>query len=297
MSKKTSELALYEAFGVEFGEESNGNVYAECPFCGREDKFAVNVNNGMYRCVVCAEGNDSGGGNPTIFVRKLWEMFDRDSCDYFSLKKDRKILFEETLMEWRVVKSSLNGEWIVPAFTERWEIGNLYRYLYVEGKYRLIPGNGLGHHLFGFCNFRKDFKTTYLTEGPWDGMALYELLARVTRDEDGKLIQTSDRSQSLLADSNVVAVPGANIFRESWKDIFADQRVVLCFDNDHPKNHPKTGKTLAPVGFSAVKRIAKLLGSSRTPPSSIEYLKWSEKGYDENLKSGYDVRDVLHSGV
>jgi hypothetical protein len=42
-----------------------------------------------------------------------------------------------------------------------------------------------------------------------------------------------------------------------------------------------------------MKRIAKMLLSSKEPPVNINYLKWGTEGYDLSLKSGTDIRDLL----
>lgn len=67
---------------MELDENSvSDNVLGDCPFCGRDNKFSVNREDGRWRCYVCQEGSDKGGGNALTFLRLLWEKSDAASDD------------------------------------------------------------------------------------------------------------------------------------------------------------------------------------------------------------------------
>ena len=46
-----------------------GHGVGECPFCFTAGKFSVDVDSGLWRCFVCGEGTDKGGGNALVFLR------------------------------------------------------------------------------------------------------------------------------------------------------------------------------------------------------------------------------------
>ncbi len=73
--------------------------------------------------------------------------------------------------------------------------------------------------------------------------------------------------------------------------LFADKTVVLLFDSDHPRQY--AGKEVEPAGHAATRRAAQMMLAHAAPPKDIQYLKWGGNGYDPNLPSGYDVRDML----
>jgi len=139
--------------------------------------------------------------------------------------------------------------------------------------------------------FKKDASTIYLCEGPWDAMALWQALGQCKKTENG-LALTANQDRSLLADANVLGVPGCTTFSEAWIPLFKDKKVVLMYDNDHPRIHPKTGKEIPPAGWTGMKRVAGLLAGK---VGEVEVLCWGEvdKGYSPSLPSGYDLRDAL----
>jgi DNA-binding transcriptional regulator YbjK len=149
----------------------------------------------------------------------------------------------------------------------------------------------------GFVIVRRNGKTVVSgnCEGPWDGMALWETLGQAKDTEKG-LAATSNRDRSLLATANVLAVPGCTTFLESWLPLFARKHVCLMYDNDYPRTHPTSGKTVAPAAYSAMQRVASILSAAEEPPKSIKWLRWGPDGYDKDLASGFDVRDFLTSG-
>src|SRR4051812_20046834 len=118
LSTVPKNLKPYIFHGVHL-EESGDQAYADCPFCGKERKFSVEIETAKYRCLVCQAGSDSGGGNQYIFLRKLHEISFKLTKpeDYEELAKERGLLYAETLMLWGLAKSITTNEWLIPSYS------------------------------------------------------------------------------------------------------------------------------------------------------------------------------------
>ncbi len=127
-------------------------------------------------------------------------------------------------------------------------------------------------------------------------MVLWELLKRTKRTDEG-LAPTGNEKVSMLTEANVIAVPGANVFKRetneglSWSQLFAGKTVILLYDSDPPKN----GKPGA--GIAGMQKAAQVLASMMNGPEKVWYLNWGKEGYDADLPAGYDVRDLLTQGT
>ncbi len=262
-----------------------GQRVIECPWCGKS-KLYIQEAEGLWECKVCGLS-----GNPLTFLRHLHEHSPCPEEAIQELATERKLVSWETLAAWGVVKSGISGEWLVPGYNVAGEVHNLYRYVSYKdskGEWRksLMPspgvhGDGHAHGIFGVIGSgdgadalidpSKD--TLYITEGPWDGMALWELV----KDE-----------------ANVLAVPGANVFRRVWLPLFQGMKVVLLFDSDHPKEL-KNGQVSPSTGYTGMKSTAKVLLGLRDKeaPAAVSYIHWGDDGYHPDLTDGVDVRDVL----
>lgn len=260
-------LKPYLFHGLALDWSMGGQATAEeCPFCGRGGKkFRVNVDNGLWDCKVCGEK-----GNAYVFIRKLWEDSAKRGCDRLNdLATDRKILSPSTLTKWGVVQSHLTFDWALAGHNQAGNLNQLYRYIN-----RIVMATPtLNHQLFGMTTYDRSRPTIYVTEGPWDGMALWEVVDAA-----------KDREASVLA------VPGCNVFSDAWLPLFEGKWVVLLFDNDHPKENK--GRT-SRAGYDGMQRAAKILAGTA---KGIHYLHWGDEGFDPALPSGYDVRDWVSRG-
>lgn len=268
------------------------------------------------------------GGNHYTFLRLLWERGLMESQGETNaaerlcwLARDRR-LRPETLEAWGVVVSPIRAEdFLVPAFGPGGTLPQLYRYHAIrrneKGYWKRelwatpnpVAKKGEGLAIFGLNPTLHDpqRRTVYLCEGAWDAMALWETLGAWKRvNDDGKdgarLVPTSNRASSLLADANVLAVPGCRVFQASWLKHFAGKNVVLCYDSDHPRL--VNGEDRGRAGWQGTLAVARMLFSSKKKPASVSYLRWHEpdapddrKGFDEVLDDGYDVRDLLAGGA
>lgn len=286
------------------------NAKGDCPFCGREGKLGIVTATSQWRCVVCNES-----GNTTTFLRKLWEVSEQHEDEYEGktleelyrgLADHRGLLEVQTLKEWGVRRSITNDDWIVPAFNHAGNLTQLYRYVKRGNKSILYATPECHAGLFGADKFTNSKKTTYICEGPWDAMALYETMKKSKqssgnggKDSEG-LTVTGAIGMSLWASCNILAVPGCSTFSDAWNPMFAGQDVVLMYDNDHPKEH--AGRTTQ-AAYDGAKRAIEIMNGADKPPQSMKILQWGtlnnpqdEKGYTASLGHGYDVRDFLSKG-
>lgn len=306
-------LRPYRFHGLDLQWRSGDKqALCECPFCGREEKFTVNIETGLWRCLVCGGGTDKGGGNATIFIRKLWDVSVEATpmAKYQQLANEIGLLQPETLVHWGLCRSVTTFRWLVPGYTAQRAISNLYQ----VGD-RLYPTPTLGHAVHGLGLFDPKLSTIYICEGYKDGMVLWETLGQ-TREEEGKFIATSNVRISLLAGTNVIALPGCGSVGTpflKYLPLFAGKVVNLLFDHDHekrtcPNGHPSysavdheacpecgstKGREVAPSGLTAMQRAANLLATSQQPPDEVNYLRWESGKFGSRLPSGFDLRDLL----
>ncbi len=167
---------------------------------------------------------------------------------------------------------------MVPGYNIEGELKQLYRYIPTAKGKKLLATPTAKHQLFGISLYDVGKPITFICEGPWDAMVLWEALGEAKRE-----------------DCNVLGVPGCSTFSKIWLPLFAGKTVNLMYDNDHPRKHPKTGKTVAPAALSGMRRVARMLMACSEPPSEVNFLRWGEKGYDLNRPSGFDIRDFFNA--
>lgn len=298
-------LLPFISHGVDFVRENmTGQAIADCPFCQGERKFYVKEETGEWKCWGCPEK-----GNAIGFLRRIHELGSFPTEGSQKLADSRGLLDSNTLVQWEAIipYGSQFQTWNVPAFSAvSRDIVQLYRYLPdpKTKKRRLVATTGLGHGLFGVNLFDDSKPDVFICEGPWDAMALFEVLSFCKRESDGSLHFTDQYELSLLATSNVLAVPGANVFNESWCSLLAGKRVFLCYDNDHPKRITYRNGASAvqpPAGLEGMKLAANAMSKAEQHPTEVLFLKWGEDQefeeqkypYDPALKHGYDVRDAI----
>ena len=272
---------------------SGDKAAGDCPFCAGEGKLGVQVSTGLWRCVKCNEGTDKGGGNVYTFLRLLWERsFEARNGAAKELAEDRRLLHVDTVDRWGICRSILDGCWLVPGHNVEGKLCQLYRWdKGKDGKRILKATAGLPVQPMGHISPKKQ-GPIYVTEGPWDAMALWEALGMAKQTEE-VLKLTANSAASLLADADVLALPGCGSFQQAWSKLLAGRPTVLCFDNDHLKPAVGGKGTRPGAGFAGVERTARLLLGADDPPASISWLCWGEAGHDPELPDGCDVRDLL----
>jgi ribosomal protein L37AE/L43A len=285
-------LKPYIFHGVELSWRA-GQVESvgDCPFCKREGKFRINTESGLWKCLVCGTGSAKGGGNLSTFLRVLWEMSYEATRDYTELAQARKFVYPESPMLWGAAKSLITGEWLLPGYNSSGAITQLYRWVPDrEGKYRAYGTAGLNQALYRPLQFNENAGTVYFVEGFWDAVALYEVMRYSRVEENGELRLTGNVANSLLEDATVMATPGCDTFRDDWAKNMAGKRVILMYDNDHPRVN---GTRTFMAGRDGMRRVSGVLASMEEPPESVNYLQWGPDGYDPKLPHGHDIRDTL----
>jgi len=294
-SSDRSPIQAFTHFGVDL-RNAGGQACGECPFCGKDSKFYVSLETGKWDCKSC-----SRTGNPLTFIRTLWEESDKATTDYGDLAADRGFLFPESLITWGMAKSIVTGEWLVPEYGVDGKICCLSKYSMGPKGKRILwacPAvAGISHGLFGMGAYKSGASEVWVVEGPWDGVALWEVLRMTRRDEDGSLTMTGAERSSILADASILATPGINTFKDAWVPLFTGKRVIMCYDNDHPRTS-QDGREVGLQSFRALKRIAGIFSRAefQAQPQELQYLKWGEDGHDPSLPDGYDIRDLLKRG-
>lgn len=271
--------------GVDLLDLDREQVPATCPFCSKR-KFFASRETGQWDCKVCGRT-----GNPQSFLVQLWEESWLDLPDEFV--KDRSVLDFNSLMDIGVKRSMADDEIIVPSYGADGKLDNLHRYAknYKTGKRTLYPTPDTQVGMFGASLVNAKRKTLYVVEGPWKVAVLREVLARAKRSADGSLSVTGNVEASLLADADVIGVPGCNTWHEHWNAIVKNKNVVILFDSDHPRE--VGGKIVPPSGWNAARLLSGKLAGATEPPESIRVLRWGPDGYDSNSLSGHDLRDAM----
>lgn len=290
MKQETPEaIKPYKFLGINItGKEGNKQLLCTCPWCDKDNKFTINIENGLWSCRSCKEGYGAkGGGNITTFIRLLLEH-----SKSLTTKSSRKVLGKSvgvkslTIKKFGIVKSLLDNRWILPGYNAEQQITSVYQYRKDRdaGKMRWMPTATLGLKLAGLFPIGSK-PNILLCEGIHDAMAIYQIM--------------EDR----LSDFSIIAVPGSGNFFETWRPLFSNKTVYIAFDNDHPKRNKKLKKDIAPAGLSGVKRTTSILLQGTNPPKDVHYLKWGKDsfndltGYNKKLKSGYDLRDFINDAA
>lgn len=294
-------LKPYRFHGVDFEYKTGASqAVGTCPACGKEGKFNIHAETSKASCFVC-----KWEGNNYDFIKWLWEESRTRTLLYDELVADRGFLDDNALKAWGVARSILTDHWIIPGWSPSGSLTQLYRYVPLKNpktgqwKRRVMLTPTLSQQVFRIADeFDSTLPMLFICEGPWDAIALWEMLGHVALKK-GELVRVDKVEKSLRAKANVIAVPGANAFADAWSRFAADKEMVtLLYDNDHPGKHPKTGQPIAPAAFTGLQRATAALAAARKPPKAVSRLRWGdpdENGweYDVSLPSGADIRDSL----
>jgi hypothetical protein len=287
VSTELDRLRPYTFHGIHLAPAGTQAI-GDCPFCGRDGKFTVETSTGLWRCFVCNAGTASGGGNSLTFIRLLYQTSTCTQGFLESVAADRKLLYPDTVAAWGIVPGH-DGAWLVPGYGTDGKLDQLYRRTRIqdggEWVWQLLPTPGLWpegkvHALhLPIGDFDPSRSMVVVCEGPWDGMALWEVWPR-----DGT--------------TNIIAVPGCNVWQEKWTYMCQGKFVTLMYDSDHPrKNLSKSysgvnriANIMSRAGYDGMKRVAGRLSGAA---ASVRIIRWGPDGFDPNRPSGWDVRDHL----
>lgn len=210
MEKVLPSLRGFEVHGVEIKREIGDQANGDCPFCGKEDKFYVNVTNKLWDCKVCELK-----GNFPQFLRYCAKSYEKELTKkrLDNLCSDRKLpasAFEGYGIGW----SPFCDSYTIPIYDFFGKVVDIRLYK-LKGRCQATPTVNLG--LLGAQNLSGDKDRggpVYVCEGEWDGFAFGWLLKKLEKP------------------GTVLAVPGASVFKKEWVPWFQDRDVVALYDND-----------------------------------------------------------------
>src|SRR3954466_1208509 len=94
-------LKPYLFHGLDLDPKPGGSeATGECPFCGKEGKFSINIETGQSHCWYCNVSPDGKSGmNVTTFMRLLHErsMQNTSQVELDTFARDRGLFSSETL--------------------------------------------------------------------------------------------------------------------------------------------------------------------------------------------------------
>lgn len=212
-------LGGFISHGVKVSGGTETQSIGDCPFCGREKKFFINKNRGVWDCKSCGL---SGNFNQFLKVRAA----DYEKNLTGKLLSDLSInrgIRPQTFKAWGI--GWTGAFFTVPADgNPKRETTDIKRYRLGE-KSASTPGGKLSAMT---SKELKGSQRAWLVEGEWDGMSLWESLRLMGIDDD------------------VFAVPGANNFPASLTQMLTGKDVIVCYDHDKPgiAGAVKVGKKL-----------------------------------------------------
>jgi hypothetical protein len=254
---------FYYHFGVEL--QQGDELIGDCPLCDKENHLYVNSQTGLFSCKSCGEE-----GNLVLFMRAFHKVCLDDTTDedYKSLSADRGIA-SGVLRDHGLALNWLTGDWLVPIYNSSNVIVNLYQYDMSTRKMMCSPGHPQG--LYMLNTLRRDVSKTYICEGHWDALCLYQVLDSVQHPD------AKNRTGNTLRDEyDILAVPGASIFKDSWTKIVKDRDVMLAYDNDTAGTH-------------GMDRMERVLQKATDKPRSVQRIKWPSDAPQN------DIRDLGQS--
>jgi len=266
-TKETPEaLRPYSFHGVEFS--LNGTqAMADCPFCNSTDKFFINQATGQYDCKRCGLK-----GNKVTFLTEYHRQQSASTTvsDLSKIRKLRDNVFPTDFLKSHGLCFDAEGCILFPVqIPGKKNLNNLRKWQ---------PSNKTFYNTPGCCSLFverwNDKGPVLVCEGEWDALALGYLMLRSKYTDP----------------CSIVAVPGANIFKDTWIPQFKDRDVILLYDNDHDKERADKSK------FNPAKDGMKMVGKKLFGiASSINMIDWNIISND--LKDGYDIRDYLSDAI
>lgn len=211
-----TELRLHPAIKAYFQhgflpiDETETEIFGNCPFCGKNSKLYVNKSTKAWDCKSC-----SRNGGFLTFLEKINEKCQLNFKGSIAIKlsKSRSISIK-TLKEFGMGYNEITNNYCFPVFDVRNKRIHDLR-IFKNGK--LLSTQSCKTGLLNWGKLMNCKGTIWLCEGEWDGMVMQELLNKLGLEKD---IAT--------------AVPGAGTFKSDWIPLFIDKKVNVIYDNDEP---------------------------------------------------------------
>lgn len=246
ISDRFKKLKGFEQHGVRFTGDNESQAIGVCPFCGK-GKFYANLESLLWDCKSCGIN-----GNFTGFLDQTVKRYsDNLLGSQLSAIAVGRGLHPQTLKAWGI--GWAGSFYAIPVN------GNPGRRTtdirrYNPGSKSMATAGGKMSFISPIDN--PDSDRVWITEGEWDGAALWEVLTALDIHE------------------SIYASPGAAVFPVELMSMFYNKNVIVCYDNDDS-------------GFKGAQRIHNKIGSL---VKSIKYIHWPA-----GLPSGFDLRDYYHS--
>lgn len=256
MSK--DKLELYAFFGLTVREELTTQYKCDCPFCGKENHFFVNRENGLWDCKA---GHCGLEGNHITFLQELYNVAEKQTKESsLRLLAKNKTIPYATLKRYGVVK--WGDIYLIPIYGSTGNICN-FRYYRIGQKVKGPPI--LGTFPLNLYKTKGNKKQIIICGGEWDTMSL-----------DFLLRQNND-------DAIPVGLPGEKVFKKEWIQYFHNRDVIIALDHDYTGNGIK--------GVNG-KGKEKLIINLSPFVNSLHYVNWPD-----TLKEGYDLKDHITEGI
>lgn len=246
MEDSTKTLKGFEQHGVRFlmgneveSEKGNQKI-GTCPFCGRVNRFYVNMETSLWDCKSC-----SRSGNFNQFLEQRSAVY-QEQCrgKVISDLAINRGLKPQTLQEWGIGWSGIFYSVPVTGNPLR-RMTDLRRYS-MNKKALATAGSKLS---FICPKLLTGSDRVWLCEGEWDGMALYETLRALGINDD------------------VFAAPGAGNIPVKLAELFYDKDLIVCYDNDE-------------AGMRGAERVCKQAKGVVKSIKFIHWPKGLQEGFD-----------------
>jgi hypothetical protein len=253
-------LRFYETYLSEPINGQGKNRTTTCPFCEKENKFAINIQTSEAQCLSASCGEKV---NHITFITKFHEAWSlhttEDQLEELSSARGISI---STLEKAGLAYDSYSDRWLVPYKNPLTPNLTNLGYFQTRGKnaYRIYKAPNINDSLpltlYNPYQLHKAIKTDtlYIAEGEWDTLAMMDIL------EGKKEI--------------VIGVPGALIFPEASRKWFDKiTHINLVYDNDE----------------AGAMGIAKAADIVQRWNKKVRVIDWSAI---EEAEDGFDIRDM-----
>lgn len=292
MSKQHEATRPFTFHGVTFSKEVHNQAVGDCPFCGKQGHFTVNlvekdnpkkkdpktnkpykVDAGAWDCKRCGKA-----GGVQQFLQALYQHYlsKTGPAEYKALSAMRDNFPWEAFQAAKLAYDADRSvpRWLIPLYDFQGRLKNLYAW----------TGPGRGLMSTSGCETSLYYPSdpsspppkmpndwpVILCEGEWDAIAMAHL-----RTKAGKTKRSTPPAI-------ILAVHGATTFDSSLTKYFDGRQLYTMFDHDE-------------AGQNGTAKICGLLAES--PVKSLSVLDWSELAPAPEELSGYDVRDYITANL
>lgn len=240
-------LKSFAHHGIVFNKSSDGiNWSAYCPFSDKENKLVVNKTTGQWQSYTAGLS-----GNIYGFLSEWFKFcLENTSLEQLKIISDKRQL-PVTVFDGEVAYNPITQSFMFPVKNIKGNIINLSSYR--NKRISRTPGLRLG--LVGMEQFPATPLNCWICEGEWDFLAWKWALKILDKQRDAAF-----------------CIPGANVWKQDWSQLFKDKTVIGVFDKDD-------------AGYKGQDRLATML---RGIARNLLFVTWSEA-----MPMKYDLSDFI----